>query len=48
MTAVFPRAEIGKQMDKEDVVHIVIYAMDYYSAVKKEEILPSVINMNGP
>ena len=27
-------------MDKEDVVYIHIYTMEYYSAVKKNEILP--------
>ena len=27
-------------MDKEDVVYIYIYTMEYYSAIKKNEILP--------
>ena len=29
---------IDRGMDKEDVVHI--YTMEYYSAIKKDEILP--------
>ena len=29
---------INRQMDKEDVVHI--YIMEYYSAIKKNEIMP--------
>ena len=28
-------------MDKEDVVYIYIYRMEYYSAIKKNEIMPS-------
>ena len=27
-------------MDKEDVIYLPIYTMEYYSAVKKKEILP--------
>ena len=27
-------------MDKEDVIYIHIYIMEYYSAIKKNEILP--------
>ena len=27
-------------MDKEDVLYIYIYTMEYYSAIKKNEILP--------
>ena len=27
-------------MDKEDVVHLIQYTMEYYSAIKKNEILP--------
>ena len=27
-------------MDKEDVVYIYIYTMEYYSTIKKNEILP--------
>ena len=27
-------------MDKEDVVHIYIYTMEYYSAIEKNEIMP--------
>ena len=28
-------------MDKEDVVYIYIYRVEYYSAIKKNEIMPS-------
>ena len=28
-------------MDKEDVVHISIYTMEYYSAIKRNKILPT-------
>ena len=27
-------------MDKEDVAHIYIYTMEYYSAIKKSETMP--------
>ena len=31
---------INGLMDKEDVVYIYIYIMEYYSAIKKNEMLP--------
>ena len=31
---------IDRCMDKEDVVHIYIYTMEYYSAIKENEIMP--------
>ena len=32
------QVSINRQMDKEDVVHI--YIMEYYSDIKKNEIMP--------
>ena len=32
--------------DKEDVVHI--YTMEYYLAIKKSEIMPFAVYMDGP
>ena len=32
---------INRQMDKEDVVHI--HTMEYYAAIKRNEILPFVM-----
>ena len=31
---------INRGMDKEDVVYIYIYTMEYYSAIKRNEIMP--------
>ena len=31
---------INRRMDKKDVVHINIYKMEYYSAIKRNKILP--------
>ena len=31
---------VNRRMDKEDVVYIYIYTMKYYSATKKNEIMP--------
>ena len=33
-------------MDKEDVVHI--YAMEYYSAIKRNKIVQSARDVDGP
>ena len=34
----FPQMSTDRRMDKEDVVHI--YTMEYYSAIKNNEIMP--------
>ena len=31
---------LNREVDKEDVVHIYIYTMEHYSAIKKNEIMP--------
>ena len=31
---------VNRRMDKEDVVHINTYTMEYYSAIKRNKILP--------
>ena len=34
------QVSINREMDKEDVIHILIYIVEYYSTIKKNEILP--------
>ena len=40
ITKIWKQPKCPSTPDKEDVVYIYIYTMEYYSAIKKNEVLP--------
>ena len=40
ITKIWKQPKCPSTLDKEDVVYIYIYTMEYYSAIKKNEVLP--------